>query len=157
MALIRTGPGSGPAATVRPAELTGPVLLGTELMPAESARLTSTKPDAVAAFQLNGQMAPYQWGINGAKFGQNDPIMISQGQRVRLNLANMTMMTHPVHIHGHTFALINSGLRKDTVLLRPMETMPVELQADNAGDWAAHCHNIYHAEAGMMIAMNYRV
>lgn len=157
MALIRTGAGSVPAATVRPAELTGPVLLGTELIPAESARLASRKPDAVAAFQLNGQMAPYQWGINGAKFGQNDPIMINQGQRVRLNLANMTMMTHPVHIHGHTFGLINSGLRKDTVLLRPMETMAVELQADNPGDWAAHCHNIYHAEAGMMIAMNYRV
>jgi FtsP/CotA-like multicopper oxidase with cupredoxin domain len=101
-------------------------------------------------------MAPYQWGINGAPFGENDPIMITKGQRVRLDLANMTMMTHPFHIHGHTFGLIGSGLRKDTVLLPPMETIGIELQADNPGDWAAHCHNIYHAEAGMMIGLNYR-
>ncbi|MDN5797734.1 MAG: multicopper oxidase family protein [Intrasporangium sp.] len=156
MALIRTGSGSAPAATTRPAELAGPVLHGSALAAAESARLAKKDIDATASVQLNGQMAPYQWGINGGKFGENDPIMFSKGQRVRLDLANMTMMTHPFHIHGHTFGLVNSGLRKDTVLLRPMETIAVELQADNAGDWAAHCHNIYHAEAGMMIAMIYR-
>ena len=67
----------------------------------------------------------------------------------------MTMMTHPLHVHGHTFALADSGLRKDTVLLRPMESRSLDLDADNAGDWMVHCHNIYHAEAGMMILLKY--
>ena len=67
----------------------------------------------------------------------------------------MTMMTHPVHLHGHTFAL-PSGLRKDTVLLAPMQSLPIDLDADNTGDWMVHCHNVYHAEAGMMIALSYR-
>jgi FtsP/CotA-like multicopper oxidase with cupredoxin domain len=64
------------------------------------------------------------------------------------------MMTHPVHVHGHTFALPN-GLRKDTVLLPPMGQMKLDIEATNPGVWAVHCHNIYHAEAGMMIALRY--
>ena len=156
MDLIRTATGSAPAPTVRPSELQGPELLGAELVAAESARLPKKAINASAAVQLNGQVAPYQWGINGAKFGDNEPNMVSKGQRVGLDLTNATMMTHPLHIHGHTFGLVGSGLRKDTVLLPPMASLPVELEADNAGGWAAHCHNIYHAEAGMMIAMKYR-
>ncbi|AXG14415.1 multicopper oxidase family protein [Intrasporangium calvum] len=156
LALVRTGAGAAPPATLRPDELAGPVLLGTTLVAAESARLAQRDAEATEVIQLNGQMAPYQWGINGGPFGENEPIVITKGERVHLDLANMTMMTHPFHIHGHTFGLLSSGLRKDTVLLRPMETIAVELQADNAGDWAAHCHNIYHAEAGMMIGLNYR-
>jgi FtsP/CotA-like multicopper oxidase with cupredoxin domain len=74
---------------------------------------------------------------------------------LRINIVNRTMMTHPVHLHGHTFALVDSGLRKDTVLLRPMESRPIEIDADNPGDWMIHCHNIYHAEAGMMIQLSY--
>jgi FtsP/CotA-like multicopper oxidase with cupredoxin domain len=64
-------------------------------------------------------------------------------------------MVHPLHIHGHTFGLVGSGLRKDTVLVRPMESLPIELQADNPGSWMTHCHNVYHGESGMMIALEY--
>ncbi len=156
MALIRTGSGTAPSPSARPAELSGPALLGSRLVPLESALLEPRPVDASAPMALTGQMAPYQWGINGAKFGQNEPIEIRQGQRVRLDLVNHTMMTHPFHLHGHTFALTGSGLRKDTVLIRPMESIPIEVQADNSGTWMAHCHNIYHAEAGMMIALTYR-
>jgi FtsP/CotA-like multicopper oxidase with cupredoxin domain len=65
------------------------------------------------------------------------------------------MMTHPMHVHGHTFALPN-GLRKDTVLVPPMSQLQVDVQADNPGSWMTHCHNVYHAETGMMIEMKYR-
>ena len=64
------------------------------------------------------------------------------------------MMPHPVHLHGHTFALPN-GLRKDTLLMAPMESVALDLDADNPGDWMIHCHNTYHAEAGMMIDLRY--
>ena len=61
-----------------------------------------------------------------------------------------------MHVHGHTFALTAGGTRKDTVIVRPMQTVEVDLQADNPGQWATHCHNIYHAEAGMMTTLSYR-
>ncbi len=49
----------------------------------------------------------------------------------------------------------SGGLRKDTVLMAPMQSLAIDLEADNPGDWMIHCHNIYHAEAGMMIALKY--
>ena len=155
MALVRTGSGSAPGATVHPAELDGPILEGAELLPAEASRLSIREPDSTEMVHLSGQMMPYRWAINGAPYGKNDPLLIAEGDRVRLGMMNMTQMTHPMHIHGHTFAL-PSGLRKDTVLVKPMSSLAVDLQADNPGSWMTHCHNIYHAEAGMMIALNYR-
>ena len=155
MALIRTGSGAAPDATVHPTELDGPILEGAELLPAEASRLSTRDPDSTQVVHLSGQMMPYRWAINGAPYGKNDPLLITEGDRVRLQMMNMTQMTHPMHIHGHTFAL-PSGLRKDTVLVKPMSSFAVDLQADNPGNWMTHCHNIYHAEAGMMVAMNYR-
>ena len=156
MALVRTGAGATPSADTPIRELAGSALLGSELLPAEATRLPSRQPDATAPLTLTGQMRPYEWAVNGAAYGRNEPLSVSDGQRLRLTVRNMTMMTHPVHVHGHTFALARSGLRKDTVLVRPMESMALDVQADNPGDWMVHCHNAYHAEAGMMIALRYR-
>ncbi|WP_278258317.1 multicopper oxidase domain-containing protein [Nocardioides convexus] len=100
-------------------------------------------------------MSPYQWAINGAAFPRNRTLAIENAKRVSVQLENTTMMAHPMHIHGHTFALPN-GLRKDTVLLKPMQTVAIGLEANNPGNWMAHCHNIYHAEAGMMAALVYQ-
>jgi FtsP/CotA-like multicopper oxidase with cupredoxin domain len=66
------------------------------------------------------------------------------------------MMFHPMHLHGHTFAVVDGGARKDTVIVRPMQSLDVDLDADNPGQWAAHCHNIYPAESGMMTTLSYR-
>ena len=156
LALIRTGAGSRPAADVHPSELdSGPLLLAT-LMPAESARLPGREPDQIEQVTLNGQMRPYAWGMNGTTFGSDTPIRTSAGRRLRLQMTNMTMMAHPMHIHGHTWSMPgNGGLRKDTVLVLPMQTVTADLQADNPGRWAYHCHNIYHAEIGMMTTLQY--
>ncbi len=155
MALIRSGGGAAPEPDVHPVELDGDVLQGAQLQPAQATLLPVRSPDATEMVHLSGQMAPYRWAINGAAYGENDPILVNEGERVRLDLMNMTMMTHPMHLHGHTFALPN-GLRKDTVLVTPMSSVSVELQAENPGSWMTHCHNVYHGEAGMMIALNYR-
>lgn len=64
-------------------------------------------------------------------------------------------MFHPMHLHGHTFGL-DGGARKETVIVRPMESLEVDLDADNPGQWARHCHKILHAEAGMMTSLSYR-
>lgn len=154
MALIRTASGDAPAPDVVLPELGRTMATVAELEPAESARLPARQPGQSVELALSGQMSPYAWTINGAAFPDNQPIGITPGERVRVSLANKTKMAHPMHIHGHTFALPN-GVRKDTVLLTPMQRMDIELQADNPGNWAAHCHNIYHAEAGMMAALVY--
>jgi FtsP/CotA-like multicopper oxidase with cupredoxin domain len=154
--LVRTGGGSAPTAEVHPTELDGDPLLLTMLMPAESARLPQREPDQVQQVTLNGQMRPYAWGMNGKTFGSDTPLTTSAGQRLRLQMTNMTMMAHPMHIHGHTWSLPgNGGLRKDTVLVLPMQTVTADLQAVNPGRWAYHCHNIYHAEIGMMTTLQY--
>ncbi len=46
------------------------------------------------------------------------------------------MMSHPLHLHGHTFQLGRAGgngPRKDTVLVPPMGGVDVDLVADNPG------------------------
>ena len=45
--------------------------------------------------------------------------------------------------------------RKDTVIVKPMQTVAVKLVADNPGIWMLHCHNGYHMDAGMMTTLNY--
>lgn len=82
-----------------------------------------------------------------------------EGQRVRLRFINNSMMFHPMHLHGHTFAVRDGKgafrARKDTVLVAPMKTVEVDFDADNPGQWLTHCHNIYHGETGMMAVVSY--
>ena len=75
------------------------------------------------------------------------------GQRVRVVFANTTTMYHPMHIHGHTFQLSPAGPRKDTVIVRPGQQVACDFDASNPGEWMTHCHNLYHAPQGGMMAM----
>jgi FtsP/CotA-like multicopper oxidase with cupredoxin domain len=156
LAVVRAGSGRAPAATVRPAELAGQILLGSDLDPADSVRLDERGIDRRHSLVLGGSMAPYRWTVNGKTFPDAAPLPVHQGERVRLRFSNQTMMFHPMHLHGHTFAVVDGGARKDTVIVRPMQSLDVDLDADNPGQWAAHCHNIYHAESGMMTTLSYR-
>ncbi|CAL8972570.1 MAG: multicopper oxidase family protein [Actinobacteria bacterium] len=154
MALIRTTTGMAPAVGRLP-EFTKPVLQATELTPDDSARLPGRPTDVFARLRLGGQADPYGWTINGAPFGRNNPITVFQGQRLQLDVTNATTSAHPLHLHGHTMAMPN-GLRKDTVLIPPSTTIPLQLDATNPGAWSIHCQNPYHAETGMAIALEYR-
>jgi FtsP/CotA-like multicopper oxidase with cupredoxin domain len=155
VALVRTGAGSAPAASVRPVELDRQVLLTGTLRTADAVRLAERKPDRVHRLLLDGAMMPYRWTINGATYDDLDPLLVRRGERVRLQFVNRSMMFHPMHVHGHTFAVAGGGARKDTVIVRPHETVTVDLDATNPGQWMTHCHNIYHAETGMMINLAY--
>jgi len=156
LALVRSAAGAPPKASARPAELDGRIILGSDLMAAAAVRLQTKKVDRSHDLVLSGSMATYRWTINGKTFPEADPLAIEQGQRVRLRFQNMSMMFHPMHVHGHTFAMLGGGARKDTVIVRPMQTVEVDLDANNPGQWATHCHNIYHAEAGMMTTLSYQ-
>ena len=156
MAVVRTSAGPAPGPTARPRELDGTVLLGTDLRALPQVELERRDPDRVEGLRLGGSMGAYRWTINGSAFPDTEPIEIRQGERVRLRFENATMMFHPMHVHGHTFAIRQTGARKDTVIVRPMQALEVDLDADNPGLWATHCHNLYHAETGMMTALSYR-
>ena len=156
-ALLRSGPGTIPEAGSRPAELDGDLLTLDDLVATGDVRLTTRTPDRTYEISMQGDMQAYQWALDApAEDGTSMPVR--EGERIRLVLRNDTMMWHPIHLHGHTFQITvdgQPGARKDTVIVPPMETVAVEFDADNPGSWAIHCHNIYHAEAGMVTVVSY--
>ncbi|GAA4040175.1 multicopper oxidase family protein [Streptomyces shaanxiensis] len=158
-ALVRTGSGSAPAAIARPKELDGAVMTASRLRAADDVRLKSAKTDVTHQVRLTGGMTHYDWAINGKPFDMAspdaDPILIEEGQRVRLDFVNDTTMWHPMHLHGHTYQLGGSGPRKDTAIVLPKKKLSVFFDADNPGQWMLHCHNAYHGEAGMMTLVAY--
>ncbi|MDQ0913402.1 FtsP/CotA-like multicopper oxidase with cupredoxin domain [Streptomyces canus] len=160
LAVVRTGSGSAPKATVRPKELDGMIMAASQLRAADEARLTSAETDVTHQIKLTGGMDKYNWAINGTPFDMNDPdahpILIEEGQRVRLDFVNDTDMWHPMHLHGHTYQLGASGPRKDTSIVLPKRKLSVFFDADNPGQWMLHCHNAYHGEAGMMANVAYQ-
>jgi len=156
LAVVRTGGGTLPGGSTAIPELSRRVILGSDLSAAPAVRLDDRAVDRRLDVVIAGSMMPYRWTINGATFPNHAPMDIAPGERVRLRLRNRSMMFHPMHLHGHTFGLVDGGARKDTVIVRPMQSVEVDLEADNPGQWALHCHNIYHAETGMMTVLSYR-
>jgi FtsP/CotA-like multicopper oxidase with cupredoxin domain len=159
-AVIRTSDAAGSAAPpvdARPAELDGRLLRYDDLVASEAVRLDVRAADVDEAIRLTGSMMPYSWAFDGAAFPDRPPIDVRQGQRVRLAFENATSMWHPIHLHGHTFRVgtTAAGPRKDTVNVLPGETVVVELDAGNPGQWMAHCHNTYHLERGMAMVVSY--
>ena len=157
LALIRTGPGRPPGPDVRPRELSGHVLDYAQLRPAGAARLAPRTPDRTIRMTLEGGMARYNWTINGHPYQPGQiSAAVRHGERVRLVYANTTSMWHPMHLHGHAFALRDgTGPRKDTVIVLPHQAVTVQFDASNPGRWMTHCHNVYHAESAMMAAIGY--
>ncbi|MFJ2746007.1 multicopper oxidase family protein [Streptomyces sp. NPDC087440] len=158
LALLRTGGGAAPSADVRPRELTGKLVTAERLRATKSAALPSRAPDRTIRLRLTGGMAKYDWAFDGKPYTPDQRHPVRAGERVRLEVANATAMWHPVHLHGHTFALgaAAGGARKDTAIVLPNGRLTVDFDADNPGLWMVHCHNVYHAEAGMMTVLGYR-
>jgi len=157
--LVSTGTGTPPPATAFPSTLGGTVVDGGMLKADASVLLPAKPADRVHEVHLTGGMAKYDWGINNRRFDMNNPYEgafdLKVNERVRVDFINDTTMWHPMHLHGHTFQLAGGGARKDTVIVRPKQTVSVEFDADNPGQWLTHCHNAYHAERGMMGVFSY--
>ncbi len=157
-ALLSTSGGSAPDVAFRPPELNGRI--GTvENFTATPEVQLSARSDLALQARLMGTMMAYDWTINGRPYDHTNPLTIRQGQHATLTFANQSMMWHPMHLHGHTFQVIkadgSAGPRKDTVIVKPMQTVTVRFVADNPGTWMLHCHNGYHMDAGMMTTLNY--
>jgi multicopper oxidase len=147
---------TAPAANTRPRELAGRIVGYTGLRPADTVRLPGKTPDRTIRLELTGDMMKYNWAINGRRYSPADLHPVRPGERVRLEFVNRTTMWHPMHLHGHTFALATTGLRKDTAIVLPRKTLNVDFDADNPGRWMVHCHNVYHQEIGMMTLLGYQ-
>ena len=103
---------------------------------------------------LTGNMHKYVWGFDGRKWSESDMIRFQYGERLRINMVNDTMMSHPIHLHGmwmdlHAGGTLDDNPRKHTVIVQPAELLTVDVTADAPGQWAFHCHLLYHMEAGM--------
>ena len=119
-------------------------------------------PDAhvkIIHFTLTGNMNRFQWSINDKTLSEADKIVIRRGENVRIILDNQTMMRHPMHIHGHTFRLLNGHGEydplKNVLDIMPMETDSIEFAAQYYGDWFFHCHILYHMMSGMGRVFSY--
>lgn len=110
---------------------------------------------------LTGNMERFMWSFDGVKMSDTmDPFPFTLGERVRVTLINDTMMAHPIHLHGHFFELVTGhgdhAPRKHTVIVQPGGKVSWDLTADAVGDWAFHCHMLYHMHAGMMRTVSVR-
>ena len=119
----------------------------------------SDKPVKELLFNLTGNMNRYVWSINGVPLSETDKIKIKQGEVVRITLNNLTMMHHPMHLHGHFFRVLNENgdysPLKHTVNVAPMQKVVIEFDAREYGDWFFHCHVLYHLNGGMARVFSY--
>jgi CopA family copper-resistance protein len=117
-------------------------------------------PERSLEIHLTGNMERFIWGFDGRKFSERPaPYAFRSGERVRVVLVNDTMMAHPIHLHGHFFELAFGPAghmpRKHTVIVLPGGRVSFDFTAET-GDWAFHCHMLYHMHAGMFQVFSVR-
>jgi CopA family copper-resistance protein len=122
--------------------------------------LVSTEPqpysitvDREMTINITANMERYMFSFDGKKFSEHPgPYLFRHNERLRLFLVNHTMMEHPIHLHGMWMQLENGASKlpfKHTILTKPGEVLSVLITPIEKGDWAFHCHLLYHMEAGM--------
>ena len=98
------------------------------------------------------------WTWNARVFPGIDPLPVRLGDRARVRIGNLSMTNHPIHLHGHSFAVTctDGGWIPDTAQYPETTTdVPVgairvfDFTADNPGDWAFHCHKTHHTMNAM--------
>ncbi len=113
------------------------------------------EPTSELVVRLSGTMERYIWTINGKKFSDAEPLQVKYGERIRIKFINESMMAHPMHLHGMFMQLENGQSvvdmpNKHTIVVPPAQTVTALLTADELGEWAIHCHLLFHMSAGMM-------
>ena len=134
--------------------------LSQELKLRASDGLPSRAPQRSHMVMLGGSMQPYVWTIDGKVWGDHKPLLAKTGERVEIMFHNMSMMGHPMHLHGHVFQVVDingkrfDGARRDTVYVPPMAMVTVALDAGEAARWMLHCHHMPHLQTGMMTELS---
>lgn len=135
---------------------------------AQESRLRAMNPlperpiDKKLTVELGGNMQEYIWTLNGQSWPEVTPLVVEKGQRVEMTFVNTSTMSHPMHLHGHTFQVTAidgkplKGAMRDTILVMPKSSLSIQFDADNSGVWPLHCHVLYHLEAGMFTVLRYK-
>jgi FtsP/CotA-like multicopper oxidase with cupredoxin domain len=96
--------------------------------------------------------------FNSRAYPGTAPLLVRLGDRVRLRFANVSMDSHPIHIHGHAFQVVETDggpipesawWPETTIDVPPGTNRVVEFVADAPGDWVLHCHKTHHAMNAM--------
>lgn len=157
--LILATPGAAVAKVVDISEADHPAFSG-DLAQESLLRAVTPLPERAPTSQpmlmLGGSMMPYVWTINGQTWGTHVPVTAKSGDRVEIMFHNMSMMAHPMHLHGHAFQVVGVGMDRiagavrDTVHVPPMGMVTVAVDAGAAARWMLHCHHMPHLSTGMM-------
>jgi CopA family copper-resistance protein len=142
-------PGSG----LRPVPADGGRFLSYQDLKAQKPLYAVRAPTREIELRLTGNMERYTWSIDGKKYSEAEPLRLRLGERVRFKFVNETMMAHPMHLHG-MWLMLDTGAGKwnpvkHVVSVAPGTTLYTETEVDAAGEWAFHCHLMYHMAAGM--------
>lgn len=148
---------------------------GPEFDPAAYGKPASTPFDASSRFDrvfeleigrkpgfLNGRPGK-QWTINGGIYPRVPMFMVARGDLVRISIHNSSGAVHPMHLHGHHMLVLSrdgvptsgSPWWSDTLNVEAGERYDVAFLADNPGIWMDHCHNLFHAAAGLTMHVAY--
>ena len=110
-------------------------------------------PTREIELHLTGNMERYSWSFDGLEFGDSTPVHMRKDELVRIILQNDTMMTHPMHLHGMWSDIENEYgellSRRHTVLVHPAQRISFLATPRDLGQWAWHCHLMFHMDAGM--------
>ena len=150
----------------------------TKKVPATLSRLPPVKASSGAPRRIKlAQDGKGGWTINGWMYDPNSvPLTVKRGAAESWLIENdRASMPHPMHIHGFQFRVLerrgspaqvralagDQGLLPqdlgftDTVHVWPGESVRVAFDFSHAHagdqDYVFHCHNLEHAELGMMI------
>lgn len=112
---------------------------------------------------FSGGGPDYLYTINDQVWPDVAPLVVREGELVRVTVVNAGLSEHPMHLHGHHVLVLRrdgrpasgSPLWLDTLLVRPGETWEVAFRTDNPGVWMDHCHIPFHATSGMMMHLQY--
>ena len=97
-------------------------------------------------------------------------MVISSGKMVgSTSNINRVASPHPIHLHGHDFAIIGQGTtqydpnkhpstfvldnppRRDVAMLPAGGYLAIAFKPDNPGSWILHCHIAWHAGSGLAL------
>ncbi|MFI5497971.1 multicopper oxidase family protein [Nocardia asteroides] len=129
-------------------------------LPAPDRRFTLVLDRGIA--RVNGTPS-FAHTVNGRAHPAIPDQVVRAGDIVHCTVVNRSLDTHPWHLHGHPVLILSrdgrpaqgSPLWVDSLDVRPGEVWEIAFRANNPGIWMNHCHNLPHAEEGMMLLLRY--
>jgi FtsP/CotA-like multicopper oxidase with cupredoxin domain len=129
----------------------------------ENSKTTIQSPTKAFQMVLSSNDGGNTFTINGKKMPNSEVYNVNKGDVVRFTIKNETNVDHPMHLHGHHFQVLSRNgvtftgteVVKDTLNVKPNETYEIQFVADNPGTWLFHCHELHHAESGMVSLVKY--